>query len=135
MENTVPSDHSPPAGVRSWQLWFSLAAGTVVWMIHLTAVYALTSLTCEWGWFGASYGTAGPSGLQVVQIVLTAIAAAITIIAGVLAVRGLRRMRGDDPEAAGRHVFMARLGIGLNILFTALIVISIVPVLTLPQCG
>jgi hypothetical protein len=133
MEHTVPTDQSPPAGVRSWHLWFGLAAGVVVWMIHLTAVYALTSLTCEWGWFESSGD--GLTGLQVVQIALTVVAAAITIVAGLLALRGLRRMRDTDAGAAGRHRFMAQLAVGLNLIFTALIVISLVPVLTLPQCG
>ncbi|GAB4515331.1 MAG: hypothetical protein OHK0046_18630 [Anaerolineae bacterium] len=133
MERTLPRDDRPPAGVSSGQLWFSLAVGTVVWALHLMIVYPLTSLTCRWGWFPFDF--AGLSGLQVVQSIATVIAAAITIIAGWLAYRNFQRLDDDQGMKSDRHVFMAQLGLALNILYTALIVVAFVPILTLPQCG
>ncbi len=133
MERTLPSDDRAPTGVKSWQLWFSLVAGTVVWVIHLMIVYPLTSLTCEWGWFPF---TVGPlTGLQVVQIVVTVISGLITVVAGVFAYRNRQRLMNDESLEVNRHRFMSELGFALNVIFTALIVISLVPILVLPQCG
>ena len=130
MEHTVPHDHQPPPDVKSWQLWFSLAAGTVVWLIHLMIVYPLTSLTCEWGWFPSTVN--GLTGLQVVQIIITIIAAIIIAVAGVFAFQNQRRLRTQEIN---RHYFMAQLGLALNILFFALVVVSLVPILSLPVCS
>lgn len=133
MERTLPTDNQAPPGIKSWQLWFSLAAGVVTWSLHLMIVYPLTSLTCEWGWFPFTAG--GLTGLKVVQIVVTVIAAAITVVAGFLAFQNQRRLRDGETVETNRHFFMARLGFALNILFTALIVFSLIPIVSLPQCG
>ncbi len=133
MERTLPRDDYAPAGVKSWQLWFSLVAGTIVWMLHLMIVYPLTSLTCEWGWFPFMVGAL--SGLQVIQLVVTVIAAVITIVAGYFAFQSRRRLGNGGMPDTSRHRFMAWLGLALNIMFTALIVISVIPILTLPPCG
>ncbi len=133
MERMLPSDDRAPTGVKSWQLWFSLVAGTVVWALHLMIVYPLTSLTCEWGWFPFTVGTL--TGLQVVQIVATVISGLITLIAGVFAFRNRQHLMNDDSLEINRHRFMAELGLALNIIFTALIVISLVPIFLLPPCG
>ena len=98
MERTVPTDNPPPSGIKSWQLWFSLGAGIIVWVIHLMIVYPLTSLSCEWGWFPSAVG--GLSGLQVVQIIVTVIAAIITIVAGFLAFQNQRRAASVSPTSA-----------------------------------
>lgn len=132
MGHDLPRDDSPPAGVKSWQLWFSLGAGVAVWLLHLMIVYPLTSLTCEWGWF--PFTVAGLDGLQIIQIIVTIIAAAITIVAGYLGLQNARQLRTTAVNA-DRHYFMAWLALALNILFAALIVIAIVPIVTLPICG
>lgn len=133
MERTVPTDNAPPSDIKSWQLWFSLGAGIIVWVIHLMIVYPLTSLSCEWGWFPSAVG--GLSGLQAVQIAVTVIAAIITGVAGFLAFQNQRRLHTQEPIETNRHYFMAQLGLALSIIFTALIVISLIPILSLPACG
>lgn len=133
MERTLPSDDRAPTGVKSWQLWFSLVTGIVVWVVHLMIVYPLTSLTCEWGWF--QYTAGSLTGLQIVQIIVTLVAGGITLIAAVLAFRNRQRLINNESLEVNRHRFMAALGLALNIMFTALIVIALIPILSLPQCG
>jgi NAD/NADP transhydrogenase beta subunit len=133
MERTLPSDDRAPTGVKSWQLWFSLAAGIVVWVVHLMIVYPLTSLTCEWDWFQYTVGSL--TGLQIVQIAITLVAGAITFIAAVLAFRNRQHLMNNEALEVNRHRFMAALGFALNIMFTALIMIALIPILSLPQCG
>jgi hypothetical protein len=131
MEQTLPRDDHAPSNIKSWQLWFSLLGGIVVWSLHLMIVYPLTSLNCEWGWFETNTG--GLSGLQGIQIVVTVIAAVITGIGGLFAWRNRQQL--SQVSDNHRHRFMANMGFGLNILFTSLIVVSLVPILTLPPCG
>lgn len=133
MDRTIPNDTPAPPGIKSRNLWLSLAAGVVVWVIHLFVVYALTSLTCVWGWFPFEVG--GLSGLQVVHIVVTIIAALITVMAGFLAFQNKKRLREQIPADTNRHYFMAQLGVALNLLFTALILLSLIPILSLPACA
>ncbi len=133
MDYMVPRDDPAPAGVKSWQLWFSLAAGTAVWVIHLLLVYALTSLTCEWGWFPFEVG--GLAGLKVVQISITLVTGAVTILAGSFAFQNQRRLADATRADSGRHYFMARLGLALNLIYTALIAVSLIPILIIPPCA
>jgi uncharacterized membrane protein len=133
MERSLPRDDHAPAGVKGWQLWFSLLAGTIIWVIHLMIVYPLTSLTCEWGWFPFTVGRF--SGLQIVQIVVTVAASLLTVVAGVLAFRNRQQLMEEGSLETDRHRFMATLGLALNILFTALILIALIPIISLPACG
>jgi len=133
MEQSVPHDDSAPAGVKSWQLWFSLATSTISWIVHLMVVYSLTSLSCEWGWFPFEVGEL--AGLQVIQLFVTLIATAITLFAGFLAYRNHRRIAANEVINADRHHFMAYLGIALSTFYTALIVISLIPILSLSPCA
>ncbi len=133
MERTLPQDDHAPPGVKRWQLWFSLGAGVALWGLHLMIVYPITSLTCEWGWFPFSVGVL--SGLQFVQIVVTVIAAAATLLAGYFALQNLQRLGNGEVPDANRHRFMAYLGITLNILFFMLIVVTLIPIALLPPCG
>ncbi len=133
VERTLPRDDHAPPGIRSWQLWFSMGAEVVVWSLHLLLVYPLTSLTCEWGWFPFEVG--GLAGLQVVQLMVTIIAGLVTAAGALFAHRNRQRLDGQDNTMTSRHRFMAELGLALSVLFTALIVIAVVPILTLPICG
>lgn len=132
---TEPERHEY-AEVRTWQLWFSLAAGIVAWALHLMIVYPITSLTCEWGWFPSTI--LGLSGLKFVQLVVTIVAALLVGFALVLALNNWRSLRAavpdDQPEAA-RVPFMAYMGVLLNIVFLASILLAIVPILVLEPCG
>ncbi|MEQ8673825.1 MAG: hypothetical protein RLP44_18460 [Aggregatilineales bacterium] len=129
MDHSLPHDNPTPAGVKRWQLWFSLFAGTFVWVLHLLTVYPLTSLTCEWDWFPSEI--AGLHGLRFIQILITLVALAIVLQAGYFAFNIQRHLTPQNS----RHLFMARLGLALNIIFAGLIAFAVVPILALPVCG
>jgi len=120
----------------SRQTGFSLAAGPVIWALHMAIVYPVTSLTCEWGWFPAEI--LGMPGLRFFQLAVTAVAAAIVGVAGLLALREWRALRepaSDQEPDAALSPFMAMLGVLSNALFLLAILVAIVPILTLAPCA
>jgi hypothetical protein len=133
MEQQLAQDDPAPSGVKSWQLWYSLASGVIVWSIHLLIIYALTSLACEWEWF--SLTAAGLNGLQIIQLIVTVIAGAAVWLGGFFALRNRQRLGNGAAPDENRHRFMVYLGLALSILFFALVTFPIITILVLPPCG
>ena len=121
---------------RKRQLGASLAAGPLIWALHMSVVYPITSLTCAWGWFPDPI--LGLPGLRFVQLAVTAIAGGIVLVAGLTAFRHWRDLRGtvpaDEPEAELRP-FGAFLGVASNAVFLALIIVAVVPILAINPCA
>lgn len=97
-------------------LWFGFLGPPIIWAVRFMVAYALVPEACS---------AAGLLALNVVTLV----ALAGTMLAGVVAARSWRRTRGehgaqDDPgrTAWRRARFMALAGIFTSALFTAVIV-------------
>ena len=97
--------------------WFAVAAGPVAWFCAHVASWMLAPGAHEAG---------SVAGLCVID----AVALAIAVLAGVLAlgrIRALRDASPDDPTAS-RAGFLARSGLGLSALSIVLIVGLALPV-------
>lgn len=106
-------------------LWTSMLAGPVAWGLNLQVGYALVKWACR--------------TQQILPLVLVAAATfALAIWGAWLGWRCLRTSRdGASPEGGGyadRSAFMARVAIGLNVLFALLIATSAFPAAVLSPC-
>jgi heme/copper-type cytochrome/quinol oxidase subunit 2 len=121
--------------VDDLRLWYGVAAGPIIWILHLAVVYALASLSCERGFL--RFEVMGVIASSALIVILTIIAVALVIFAGVLSYGSLQRIRADpdvsQPEAS-RYRFMAFSGIILSIIFAITILISAIPTLLLTTC-
>lgn len=122
--------------VSLWQLWSPLAAGPVLWSVHLVASYALVSIACRWGLLQSEL--LGITGLRLVLLVFTVIAALVVFYAGFLAYGNWRDIRDNErdgePLENNRHLFMVYSALILNGLFFAILLVSLVPIMYLNLC-
>jgi len=118
-------------------LWWSLAAGAVLWSLHLVVSYALLSLACERGLFTVHL-LPGIAAVRLIVGTFTLIAALLVLYAGLVAYRNWRHMRRADSSAetepAGRFRFMALLGALLNSIFFATIFVTAFPIIFMQLC-
>lgn len=131
-DTTIRKDN----GGNRRQIGLSLLAGPLVWALHMSVVYPVTSLACAWDWFPGTL--AGMPGLQAFQLFVTIIAALVVAAAGFSAWANWRRLRADvpddEPETA-LSPFGAFLGVLSNALFFVAIILSVVPIFTLSPCA
>jgi hypothetical protein len=99
---------------RGFAVWYALSAPIVAWMVHLTALAALT---------GYSYDHRGGTFWMHVT---TALTAAATVVAMFLSYRMIRRAGAteDDPSRGGRMRFLGELGLAIGAINLALIVLE-----------
>lgn len=97
-------------------LWFGFLGPPIIWAVKFMVAYALVPGACS------------AAGLLALNV-MTLVALAGTVLAGVVAARSWRRTRGEhgaqrEPGQAGwrRARFMALAGIFSSALFTAVIV-------------
>jgi hypothetical protein len=99
----------PPA-----RLWFGLLTGPILWGIVQQVGYFLVSQGCVWRMEPLT-----PTGAQIIAVIVAAVSAAITAIAGVVAYRDWRRVsEAPDPleaHANGRIEFMALGGVFVSL--------------------
>jgi hypothetical protein len=112
--------------------------GTIVWVLYFMFVYALTSLTCYWGWFATPDGAFG-TGLKGTQIIATVIAAGFIPYFGWLTYREWRIAGAGgydvaDETTAARDPMLAFVTLLVNALYLLIVAVSLVPVLMLPAC-
>ncbi len=117
-------------------LWGSLAAGAVIWSLHLLISYALVSVACERGLLQTIVGSFAL--MRWLALGLTLLAAAAVLYATVVAYGQWRQMEQrrtrQEDETSGRVRFMLLLATLLNGTFLLAIVVSLFPVLVLPLC-
>src|SRR4051794_6894860 len=108
--------------------WFAVAAPPLAWALQLLVGYGIEEAACSPG--------GGPTGRPDASRPATAVVTAAGVVVAVLAVlasaRTLRATRAgqvDDPR--GRVAFMALAGIAGGLLFGALILLSLIAVITL----
>lgn len=122
---------------QPWQLWSTLVAGPLIWSVHLVASYALVSVACQWGFLQSEL--LGITGLRLVLLVFTAIAALVVLYTGYLAYGNWRdihdNQRNDEKLENDRYHFMVYSAVILNGLFFAILLVSLAPVVFLNLCG
>jgi hypothetical protein len=128
-------------------LWFAVLGGAVAWSVHLLLGWGLEEIACSPA--SASPDVLGVS-LTVWIGVVTAVLAAVTVAAGLLAYRFWRQTGAADPNAqiepgaadpepeervrGGRAGFMALFGLAADALFLLIIVYGGVSLLLLRPC-
>ncbi len=131
-----PNEARVSVAVPPRTLWGSLAAGAVIWSLHLIVSYALVSLACERGLLQAIVG--GFALVRWLALGLTLLAAAAVLYATLVAYRQWRQMEqtrtAHEDETSGRVRFMLLLAALLNGTFLLAIVVSFFPALFLPLC-
>lgn len=114
-------------------LWFAVLGGVLSWTVHSLAAWSIDELTCEAGHDKlAGFPLTGAIALAVL---LPAAGAAAALTVSALA---WRRTRAELPEggerSVGRAHLLAFVGLWLNALAMAMILLGGVAVLVLPVC-
>ncbi len=124
--------------VTRWCLFL----GMILWFVDLNTVYALPSLSCEWGWF--SFTVAGLSGLAVVEAIITLIAMVPMAVMVYLPWRNWRKSQTEKPTdnprilndtEKDRRSLLAFLAMMMNGFLFLFILATFVPMLALNVCA
>jgi hypothetical protein len=114
-------------------LWFALLSGPVVYSLHFLLVYFLVEAACRADWL--RFELLGLNGISVWVIVLTVIAALVTLYSGLVAWRNWRRIKQQETERLeGYAGLMSFSGVWLNGIFAGLILLTGLPALWLVVC-
>jgi hypothetical protein len=123
-----PSDHE-----GRWALaaeWFGLLGGAVAWSAQLVLGNGFAEVGCEAGGF---------HGMPALLLAITAAAAIVTIVAGIISWTILRRSRRDEgttTTSRERAQFMGMSGLVASGVFLALILMGgALPHLVLATCS
>jgi hypothetical protein len=134
---TTDIQRFPHPPVTPGRLWFGLAAGPVIWAIHLSVAYALLAVSCQWDFF--RFTVLGIDGVRFILIVFTVIAGLVILAGGWLSYNSWQDLRArpaqEGKEPIGRFRFMTRSGMLLSGIFFFSTILSIVPILMLPACS
>jgi uncharacterized membrane protein len=120
----------PPESPVSPVLWFAVLGAPGAYAVQLGIGYWLVEAACsptggEWG-----------IPLSAWAIVVTALAAAVAVAAGLTSI-WLYRRDGDrhEPPPSGRVAFLAAVGMTVSVLFLVLILMSGVGAVTFHVCN
>ncbi len=120
----------------------SLFLGITIWFIDLNAVYALTSVACNWNWF--PFTVAGIPGLLVVEGLITLIAMLLMLVMIYLPYKNWRAYQSEKPKERAqrlkdtekdRRPLMAFVTMLVNSFFFLFIIAFLVPMIALNPCA
>jgi uncharacterized membrane protein YjgN (DUF898 family) len=121
-----------PRNTRSFPLWFGILAPPFAWLTHLVTGDLMYELGCAAGMRAKEI--LGLS-LHVWTVAATIALLAVTVLAGVLAFRALRRlMAQSDGSSLDRATAMAFVGVASSLLYGAILVFGLLPSFVLPAC-
>jgi hypothetical protein len=133
----APHRHARSLGA----LWFGLSGAPLLWSVQLMANYALVAHAC----FPSSIPLATPlfGGLWTLVLVISLVAAAVSLAAGATAWRSWRSTEAERPgghehlleTGAGRTRFMALAGMLVSGLFLIGVIMNTIPLFLVPPCG
>jgi hypothetical protein len=130
---STATQHHQAQSNGEWALWFAVLGPPLAWTVQLLVGYYLSSLNCKSQFSG--FQLLGVSGFKVLIVVLSLVAALVTVAAGLT---GWRRWRDTgavesrtDEGLSGRVAFMALGGALLSMLFLLLIILSAIPSMVL----
>ena len=119
-----------------------LFLGVTIWFLDLNTVYALPSLSCEWGWFG--FTIAGIPGLAVIEAIITLIALLLMALMIYLPWRNWRKFQTEKPmdnpqllqdTEKDRRSLLAFVAMLLNSFFFVFLIAMFVPIFALNVCA
>lgn len=119
-----------------------LFLGITIWFIDLNTVYALPSLSCQWGWF--RYTIAGIPGLVMIEAIITFIAMLLLSFMIYLPWRNWRKFQTEKPTAnpqilkdteKDRRSLLAFVAMLLNSFFFLFTIATFVPIFALNVCA
>jgi TRAP-type C4-dicarboxylate transport system permease small subunit len=107
--------------------WFGVFGGALAWALQLFGGYAVVGLACTAGSVLAE--RLSPAGLDVALLLLTALAAAVTVSAGVVAYgawrqAGTTEVPGEEAPARAVQGLLALAGVLLSALFLLAILLQ-----------
>jgi hypothetical protein len=122
-----------PRNTRSFPLWFGVLGPPAAWGAHLVLGDLIYELGCAQGM--RRHAIFGQS-LDFWALLMTAVLAAVTAGAGVLAFRAWRQLRPQqDGTALSRATAMAVAGVGSSLLYLVIILFALLPSLFLRACS
>jgi hypothetical protein len=133
---------SPRQHANTGMLWVQLLAGPVLWSVHFLLSYLLVEAFCQMGW---NFRILGASGLPVILTALTVLAIISASLFGLKSYRAWKNLN-DNRSLAGEIreasrwseeplEFVYFSGLLLSVLFTAVILMTGIPVLFLSLCA
>jgi uncharacterized membrane protein YjgN (DUF898 family) len=121
-----------PRNTRSLALWFGVLAPPLAWFAHLVTGDLIYELGCAAGMKAKEI--LGLS-LHVWTVAATIALLGVTVLAGVLAFRALRRlMAQSNGGSLDRATAMAFVGVASSLLYGAILVFGLLPSFVLPAC-
>lgn len=111
-------------------------AGPTVWFAHFVLIYVLADFGCQAGI--AQSRIAGQDTLKVLIVLATIVMAMLTAAAAFVSLRQWRRNKPDQPDngrAEKRKQFTELISFVSNLLFTVVIIVTVLPVFFLSSCG
>lgn len=112
-----------------------IASPMLVWALHFVIIYSLQGLACARGW--RQVQILGLDGVNVLLILLTAIAIALLAWTGLRAHRRWRQLENDArtaPAARRRRFATAATGL-LSLLALVAVLMTALPLFFLPPCA
>jgi len=114
-------------------LWIGLLTGPVVYSVHFMVVYLLVEGACRTNL--VRFNVLGLSGVAVAVLGLTLLAAGINAYAGLMEYREWQVRKATQGGTEGTYApFMSLVGVWLNVLFAATILVTGAPALFLLPC-
>jgi hypothetical protein len=121
-----------PRNTRSLPLWFGVLAPPMAWFTQLVAGDLIYELGCAAGMRAKEI--LGLS-LHLWTVAVTIALLAVTVLAGVLAFRALRRlMAQSNGGSLDRATAMAFVGVASSLLYGAILLFGLLPSFVLPAC-
>ncbi len=121
---------------RYRSLVFIFLGGPVIWSLHFLAVYGVVEAACRVGLL--RFNVLWMSGTSFIVVVLTLIAAAVTLYVGLLGYRRWQRREDDEHEQRWRGEnesdFLTLVGVLFSGFFAVAILLTGIPSLFLNPC-
>lgn len=121
----------PPKSAVSPVMWFAVLGAPFAWGVEFAVGYWLSQTGCS------VPGREWSLDQNVLGVILTVVALAVAVAAGLTSVamfRGTRDAEEDDAPPAGRVHFMAAVGMTVTTLFVFIIVMTGLGIVILPDC-
>lgn len=130
----MDEDETTNADRQRGRLWVIFLAGPVVYLIYFVVVWVIGEFGCLAGI--QQLPLFGQNPIRLGVLVTTIVAALITLVIGIMGFRRWQRMhRGPEDPDEDDPKFMLFVGIWLNGFFTALTVLTAVPMLLGSACA
>ena len=130
-------EQRPEQLISPARLWFGVGLGVVIWAVHLVIVYAIQTLSCNWGFL--QFNILGMNAMRFVLLMVTVLAAIGIITGGSISYKNYRKLDEEERVNEGWRIerirFMAISGALLSGLFLLSMLFAALPILYLRPCA